>query len=45
MKKTEQVRIRVTLAQKRKLTAAAKRAGLGVSSWLLSLGLRACVER
>lgn len=39
-RKEDQIRIRVTDAQKRTLTAAAARVGLGVSSWLLSLGLR-----
>ena len=45
MKKDDQIRIRVTLAQKRRLIAAAKRAGLGVSSWLLSLGLSAAAQK
>lgn len=38
--KDNQIRIRVTDAQKRTLTDAAARLGLGVSSWLLSIGLR-----
>jgi uncharacterized protein (DUF1778 family) len=40
MRKDADVRIRVTDAQKKSLTEAAARAGLGVSSWLLMLGLR-----
>jgi uncharacterized protein (DUF1778 family) len=40
-RKDESIRIRVTRAQKKKLAAAARRAGLGVSTWLLTLGLRA----
>ncbi|HEY3817057.1 MAG TPA: hypothetical protein VGL81_07800 [Polyangiaceae bacterium] len=39
-RKEDQIRIRVTDAQKKILTDAATRSGLGVSSWLLSLGLR-----
>jgi len=39
-RKETAVRIRLTEAQKRALTAAAERAGLDVSSWLRSLGLR-----
>ena len=33
--------VRVTVAQKRTLTTAAAKAGLGVSPWLLMLGLKA----
>lgn len=40
LRKEESIRIRVTPAQKEALTEAATRAGLGVSSWLLMLGLR-----
>lgn len=39
-RKEETVRIRVTVEQKRTLSAAADRAGLDVSSWLRALGLR-----
>lgn len=39
-RKEADIRIRVTDAQKRALTDAAAGAGLGVSSWLLMLGLR-----
>lgn len=38
--KDDQVRIRLTKAQKDILTAAANRAGLGLSPWLLMIGLR-----
>jgi uncharacterized protein (DUF1778 family) len=34
------IRVMATDAQKKTLTEAAARAGLGVSSWLLMLGLR-----
>lgn len=40
VRKEESIRIRVTDAQKQALTEAATGAGLGVSSWLLMLGLR-----
>jgi len=40
LRKEESIRIRVTAAQKKALQAAAQRCGLGVSSWLLSVGLR-----
>jgi uncharacterized protein (DUF1778 family) len=40
IRKEESIRIRVTVAQKEALTEAASRDGLGVSSWLLMLGLR-----
>lgn len=40
IRKEDQIRIRLTEDQKVVLTDAATRAGLGVSSWLLSLGLR-----
>jgi uncharacterized protein (DUF1778 family) len=39
-RKEADIRIRVTDAQKKALTEAASSAGLGVSSWLLMLGLR-----
>jgi uncharacterized protein (DUF1778 family) len=40
VRKEEIIRLRVTAEQKQMLTEAAERAGLGVSSWLLMLGLR-----
>lgn len=40
VRKDQDIRIRVTADQKQTLTDAATRAGLGVSSWLLMLGLR-----
>lgn len=40
VRKEEIIRLRVTAEQKQTLTEAAERAGLGVSSWLLMLGLR-----
>lgn len=40
VRKEDQIRIRVTADQKVTLTEAAAKAGLGVSSWLLSLGIR-----
>jgi uncharacterized protein (DUF1778 family) len=40
LRKEDSIRIRVSDAQKKALTDAATRAGLGVSSWLLMLGLR-----
>jgi uncharacterized protein (DUF1778 family) len=40
-RKEESIRIRVTAQQKRLLEEAAQKAGLDVSSWLRSLGLRA----
>jgi uncharacterized protein (DUF1778 family) len=40
VRKESQIHIRVTDEQKAALTEAATRAGLGVSSWLLMLGLR-----
>ena len=43
-RKEESIRIRVTEAQKRTLTRAATKAGLGVSSWLLSVGLQAAAK-
>jgi uncharacterized protein (DUF1778 family) len=40
VRKDQDIRLRVTEEQKQTLTDAATRAGLGVSSWLLMLGLR-----
>ncbi len=40
LRKEDSIRIRVSDAQKKILTEAAIRAGLGVSSWLLTVGLR-----
>jgi uncharacterized protein (DUF1778 family) len=45
VRKEESIHIRVTTEQKQALTEAAERAGLGVSSWLLAVGLRAAQER
>lgn len=43
-RKEDQIRLRVTAEQKVILTEAAEKAGLGVSGWLLSLGLREARE-
>ena len=40
-RKEDSIRIRVTEEQKEVLTEAASGDGLGVSSWLLSLGMKA----
>jgi uncharacterized protein (DUF1778 family) len=40
LRKEDSIRIRVSDAQKKILTDAATKAGIGVSSWLLTLGLR-----
>jgi uncharacterized protein (DUF1778 family) len=40
LRKEDSIRIRVNAEQKELLTEAATRAGLGVSSWLLMLGLK-----
>jgi uncharacterized protein (DUF1778 family) len=40
LRKEENVNIRLTAEQKAELTAAATHAGLGVSSWMLSVALR-----
>ena len=40
VRKDSNIHVRVTEAQKAKLSEAAAKAGLGVSSWLLMLGLR-----
>lgn len=42
--KDDQIRIRVSAEHKAILSKAAEQAGLGVSSWLLSVGLRAARE-
>ncbi|MGG7380469.1 plasmid mobilization protein, partial [Escherichia coli] len=39
-RKDNQIRVRLTSKQKRVLIAAAQRAGLDVSSWLRTIGLR-----
>ena len=44
VRKEDSIRIRVTTEQKQTLTDAAVRAGLGVSSWILAVGLRAAQE-
>jgi uncharacterized protein (DUF1778 family) len=40
VRKEDSIRIRVTADQKQKLVDAATRAGLGVSSWMLTVSLR-----
>lgn len=40
VRKEDSIRIRVTLEQKQTLADAATRAGLGVSSWMLTVSLR-----
>jgi uncharacterized protein (DUF1778 family) len=40
VRKEDSIRVRVTTEQKKTLEDAAERAGLGVSSWLLTTGLR-----
>jgi uncharacterized protein (DUF1778 family) len=40
VRKEEQIHVRVTSDQKAALVEAADRAGLGVSSWMLSVALR-----
>ena len=40
VRKEDSIRIRVTADQKLKLVDAATRAGLGVSSWMLTVSLR-----
>jgi uncharacterized protein (DUF1778 family) len=40
VRKEDSIRLRCTAEQKEILTEAATRAGLGVSGWLLSIGLR-----
>lgn len=40
VRKEDQIRIRVTTEQKTLLTQAAEKAGAGLSSWLLIVGLR-----
>lgn len=45
VRKEDSIHIRVTTEQKQTLAEAADRAGLGVSSWLLAVGLRAAQER
>lgn len=44
-RKEDSIRIRVTAEQKEVLVAAATEAGLGVSSWLLMLGLTNAKEK
>jgi len=44
-RKESEIRVRVTVAQKRLLTVAAERADLGVSSWLRKVGLQAARSR
>jgi uncharacterized protein (DUF1778 family) len=44
VRKDQDIRIRVTEEQKQTLTDAATRTGLGLSSWLLMVGLREAKE-
>jgi len=44
VRKDALIPVRVTAAQKKVLTTAATKAGLGVSPWLLMLGLKAARE-
>jgi uncharacterized protein (DUF1778 family) len=43
-RKTKGILIRVTEAQKRELAATAKKTGLGLSSWMLTVALIAAQE-
>jgi uncharacterized protein (DUF1778 family) len=43
-RKDRSIQIRVTDEQKETLTAAAKRRGLGLSSWMLSVSLEAAAK-
>lgn len=45
VRKEDTIRLRVTTEQKQMLTNAAERAGASLSTWLLSVGLRAAQER
>ncbi len=45
IRKEETIRLRVTAEHKQTLTEAATRAGSSLSTWLLSVGLRAAQER
>lgn len=45
VRKDKSIQVRVTDAQKGILTTAAEQAGLGVSSWLLMLGLREATQK
>lgn len=45
VRKDQVIAVRVTVDQKQTLTDAATTAGLGVSSWLLMLGLKAALDR
>lgn len=42
--KRDEIKVRVNPSQRKMLTEAAERAGLGVSSWLRSLGLRQAAQ-
>jgi uncharacterized protein (DUF1778 family) len=44
VRKEDSIRIRVTADQKQTLVDAATRAGLGVSSWMLTVSLREASE-
>jgi uncharacterized protein (DUF1778 family) len=45
VRKEETIRLRVTTEQKQILVEAAERVGSSLSTWLLSVGLRAAQER
>lgn len=45
VRKDKTIPVRVTEDQKKILATAAEKSGLGVSSWLLMLGLKAAAER
>jgi uncharacterized protein (DUF1778 family) len=44
LRKEESIRVRVTEEQKRLLVARAERAGLDVSAWLRTVGLREAAQ-
>lgn len=44
-RKIENIQVRATAAQKQRITAAAKKAGIGVSTWLLMVGLERASAR
>ncbi len=43
-RKENQIRVRVTAQQKKTMAAAAERAGLELSTWLRTVGLRAAEQ-
>ena len=44
VRKEEMVPVRMTTEQKKTLAAASEAAGMGLSTWLLSLGLKAAKD-